>query len=67
MRIVSVVGTRPQLIKAAIDPERDYAVSVEMIARVQTAVAYKILREAKLSDAELDELLAEAVELASRD
>ncbi|MFY1635845.1 hypothetical protein ACN27F_21640 [Solwaraspora sp. WMMB335] len=52
------------LIKSALDPAADYNLSQEVIGKIQVAASYKILSEGDLSDAELDEVLAEATEFA---
>jgi hypothetical protein len=50
-------------ILATIDPSADYSASQEMIGRIQAATIQKVLTEDDLTDAELDALLAEAVEI----
>ncbi|WP_434740272.1 hypothetical protein [Micromonospora sp. SH-82] len=55
-----------RLIMSVIDPSVDYAASQEMIGTIQAATALKILADANLTDAELDELLAEAATLSGR-
>ncbi|MEV1107384.1 hypothetical protein AB0I95_01890 [Micromonospora sp. NPDC049751] len=55
------------LILATIDPSLDYTVSPEMIGRIQAATVQKILTEEGLVDSELEALLSEAADLASRD
>jgi hypothetical protein len=52
------------LIKSVLDPTVDYDLNQEMIAKIQFATAYKVLSEGDLSDAELNEILAEAAEFA---
>ena len=54
------------LIKSVLDPTVDYDLGQEMIGRIQLATSYKILSEGDLSDAELDEILAEATEFATQ-
>ncbi|MEV0215378.1 hypothetical protein [Micromonospora sp. NPDC050695] len=55
------------LILTTIDPSADYSASQEMIGRIQAATIQKVLTDDDLTDAELDALLAEAVEFAQRD
>lgn len=55
------------LILATIDPSLDYSVGPEMVGRIQAATVQKILTEEGLVDSELEALLSEAAELASRD
>ncbi|MEU8258849.1 hypothetical protein AB0C06_31820 [Micromonospora inaquosa] len=55
------------LILSTIDPSLDYAISQEMIGRIQAATVQKIFTDEALADAELEALLTEAAQLASRD
>ncbi|MFG1881317.1 hypothetical protein [Micromonospora sp. NPDC049102] len=54
------------LILATIDPSLDYAISQEMIGRIQAATVQRILTDEALADAELEALLADAGRLTSR-
>ncbi|RQX04142.1 hypothetical protein [Micromonospora inaquosa] len=54
------------LILSTIDPSLDYAISQEMIGRIQAATVQKIFTDEALADAELEALLTEAAQLASR-
>ncbi len=55
------------LILSTIDPSLDYAISQEIIGRIQAATVQKIFTDEALADAELEALLTEAAQLASRD
>ena len=55
------------LIFSVIDPSIDYDIDHQMIGRIQAATVHKVLAEEDLTDQELDAVLAEAVELASRE
>ncbi|WP_422737171.1 hypothetical protein ACN263_27685 [Micromonospora sp. WMMD729] len=55
------------LILATIDPSLDYAVSPEMVGRIQAATVQKIFTDETLTDIELEALLAEAAQFASRE
>lgn len=54
------------LITSIIDPSVDYTIDQQMIGRIQAATVYKILTELNLSDEELDALLREALDIATR-
>ncbi|MEN3612320.1 hypothetical protein AAH979_22560 [Plantactinospora sp. ZYX-F-223] len=54
------------LIRANIDPEADYDVDPSMIGKVQAAVVYKVLTDERITDEDLDAVLTEAAQLASR-
>jgi len=54
------------LIISIIDPSINYAIEQNMIGKIQAATIYKVLTEEDLSDSDLDAILAEAVQLASR-
>ncbi|MEU4551471.1 hypothetical protein EV382_4677 [Micromonospora violae] len=54
------------LILSTIDPSLDYSISQEMIGRIQAATVQKVFTDEALADAELEALLAEAAQLASR-
>jgi hypothetical protein len=55
------------LIFSIIDPSVDYDIHPQMIGRIQAATVNKVLAEGDLTDQELDAVLSEAVELASRE
>ncbi|MGC5378746.1 hypothetical protein ACPXB1_09780 [Micromonospora sp. DT68] len=55
------------MILSTIDPSLDYAISQEMIGRIQAATVQKVFTDEALADAELEALLTEAAQLASRD
>lgn len=54
-----------KLIRAVFDPSVELDLPPEDMGKIQTLVAYNILAQEQLSDEELDELLAEAQELAA--
>ncbi|WJK32725.1 hypothetical protein [Solwaraspora sp. WMMA2065] len=54
------------LIRSVLDPAVDYDLTPEMVTKIQAATMYKIFSEGDLSDAELDEILAEATEFATQ-
>ncbi|GIG86410.1 hypothetical protein [Plantactinospora endophytica] len=54
------------LIRANIDPDADYDIEPSSIGKIQAAVTYKVLTDEKITDDELDALLAEATAIASR-
>ena len=54
------------MIESVLDPSVDYDAPQQMIGTIQAATVYKVLADNALSDAELDEFLAEAARLASR-
>lgn len=57
-------GTAEAMITSVLDSSVTYTASPEMLGKIQTLAAYKALTEENLTDGELDELLAEAIELA---
>ncbi|MGW0435259.1 hypothetical protein ACWDV4_22310 [Micromonospora sp. NPDC003197] len=54
------------LIAATIDPALDYDIEPNMIGRIQASTVYKILSEENMTDEDLNALLAESMQLASR-
>jgi len=59
-------GAAEQMIFTVFDPDTALTASPEMIGLVQTHAIYKALTDKPISDRELDELLGEAAEVASR-
>ncbi|MFV2021514.1 hypothetical protein [Micromonospora sp. LOL_023] len=55
------------LIRSVLSPAIDYDLTPEMVTKIQAATMYKIFSEGDLSDAELDEILAEATEFAMQE
>ncbi|MFY1690813.1 hypothetical protein [Plantactinospora sp. WMMB782] len=54
------------LIRANIDPEADYDIAPSMIGKIQAAVVYKVLTDEHITDEDLDAVLIEAAQLATR-
>jgi hypothetical protein len=54
------------LISSIIDPSIDYHLDQATIGKIQGATIYNVLRDASLTDEELDRLIAEATDIAAR-
>jgi len=57
-------ATAEQVVTSVLDSTVEFTATPEMLAKIQTLATYKALTEENMSDAELDDLLAQAVQLA---